>query len=190
MVNGDLFQAAHGRVAATATAMKHVRPDMLVVSYQGDGDGAVIGLAETLNAAYRNENITVIFINNTNFGMTGGQMSWTTLPGEITTTSEKGRDCSVSGAPFHLPELIAREFNVAYSARGSVHDARAVNETKKMLRNAIDAQLNNEGYSIVEVVIPCPTNLHLSPAKAIQFVTDQALVEYPTGEFKKREVQS
>ena len=116
LIGGDTFQCSHGRAGAVATGMKRVRPEMAVICYQGDGDAAVIGLSETLNAAYRNENISVFLINNANFGMTGGQMSWTSLADQKTTTSPHGRDCSTTGAPIHLPELIANQFNVAYAA--------------------------------------------------------------------------
>ena len=190
LIAGDIFQCAHGRASASATAMKRVHPDKLVVAYQGDGDGAVIGLAETLNAAYRNENITVIFINNTNFGMTGGQMSWTTLPGEKTATSEHGRNCDLNGKPIHLPEIISREFtDVAYVARGAVHNVKAINETKKMIKNAIEAQINGEGYSMVEVLSMCPTNWHMTPVQATARVENEVMKEYPVGVFKERKTE-
>lgn len=186
----DSFQCPHGRASAVATGAKRMRPDMMVIAYQGDGDAAVIGLSETLNAAYRNESITLVMINNTNFGMTGGQMSWTTLPGEVTATSVSGRNCDMTGLPIHLPEMIASSFhNIAYSARGSVHDAKSINQTKRMLKNALEAQQNGEGYSIVEVVCACPTNWHLTPAKCQERIVNEVLEEYPIGEFKQRRVQ-
>lgn len=184
MLGGDDFQCAHGRAAAVATGMKRTRPDMCVVTYQGDGDAGVIGLAETLNAAYRNENITVITINNTNFGMTGGQMSWTTLEGQSTTTSVSGRDCATTGAPLHLPELIAGQFDVAYAARASVHDVRHINQAKKMILKALQMQMSGKGYSIVEFVCACPTNWHLSPLKCGKRIVEEILPVYPVGEFK------
>jgi 2-oxoglutarate ferredoxin oxidoreductase subunit beta len=182
----DSFQCAHGRAAATATGMKRVRPDMLCTVYQGDGDGGVIGLAETLNAAYRNENISVLLINNTNFGMTGGQMSWTTLPGEITTTTVNGRDCTLSGEPLHLPEMIANNFNVAYVARGSVNNVKNIVHTKQLMKNALEAQINNEGYAFVEILSQCPTNWHLSPLKSLERVQNELIPVYPLGVFKER----
>ncbi|MCI8474024.1 MAG: 2-oxoglutarate oxidoreductase [Oscillospiraceae bacterium] len=186
MLGGDDFQCAHGRAAAVAVGMKRFRPGMCVFTYQGDGDAGVIGLAETLNAAYRNEKITVFVVNNTNFGMTGGQMSWTTLPGQKTTTSVRGRDCSVTGAPIHLPELIATQFDVAYAARASVHDVKHITQAKKMVLNALQAQMNEEGYSIVEFLSSCPTNWHLSPIDSNKFIAEQVLAAYPVGEFKSR----
>lgn len=184
----DRFQAAHGRAAATAEGVKRVRPDTLVFTYQGDGDAYTIGIAETLNAAYRNENITQIVINNTNFGMTGGQMSWCTLPGQHTETSVNGRDCELTGMPFHFPEMVANSkgFHVAYAARGAVYDAKTINQTKRMIRNAIEAQLNGEGYSVVEILSACPTNWHLSPKKCQERISQEIVKEYPIGEFKLR----
>lgn len=182
----DSFQCAHGRAAATATAVKRVRPDMLTVTYQGDGDAAVIGIAETLNAAYRNENISCFIVNNTNFGMTGGQMSWMTMPGEVTSTSQAGRDCDQSGSPFHLPEMIAREFSVAYVARGTVIDPASIRETKRLMRKALEKQIAGEGYSLVEILSPCPTNWHLSPLKSLDRVRNELIPEYPLGEFVTR----
>lgn len=184
----DRFQAAHGRATATAEGVKRVRPGVLVYTYQGDGDGYTIGIAESLNAAYRNENITQIVINNTNFGMTGGQMSWTTLPGQTTETSKSGRDCQLTGMPFHFPEMVAdsKGFNVAYAARGAVIDVKTINQTKKMIKNAFEAQLNGEGYSIVEILSACPTNWHMSPKQCQERLSNAIMEEYPIGEFKKR----
>jgi 2-oxoglutarate ferredoxin oxidoreductase subunit beta len=151
-----------------------------------DGDALVIGLSETLNAAYRNENISSFVVNNANFGMTGGQMSWTTLVGEVTTTSVSGRDCATSGKPLHLPEMIAREFPVAYAARGAVYDVKSINETKRMMRNALEAQIAGEGYSLVEILSPCPTNWHMTPLKSLERVKGAMVGEYPLGEFAAR----
>ena len=184
----DRFQAAHGRAAATAEGVKRVRPDVLVFTYQGDGDGYTIGIAESLNAAYRNENITQIVVNNTNFGRTGGQMSWTTLPGQRTETSTKGRNCDLTGNPFHFPEMVAESkgFHVAYAARGAVYDVKTINQTKRMIRNAFEAQLNNEGYSVVEVLSACPTNWHMTPMQCKERLMGAVEEEYPIGEFKTR----
>ncbi len=187
ILGGDDYQCAHGRAAAVATGMKRTIPEMCVMTYQGDGDAGVIGLAETLNAAYRNENITVFTINNTNFGMTGGQMSWTTLPEQKTTTSVKGRNCDLTGAPMHLPELIASQFNVAYSARASVHDVKHINQAKKYIIKALKAQMGKEGYSMVEFLTGCPTNWHMSPLDANKRIEDVIIKEYPVGEFKIKE---
>lgn len=184
----DRFQAAHGRAAATAEGVKRVRPEVLVFTYQGDGDAYTIGIAESLNAAYRNENITQIVINNTNFGMTGGQMSWTTLPGQLTETTKYGRDCELTGLPFHFPEMVAtsKGFHVAYAARGAVVDAVSINKTKKMIKNALEAQLNGEGYSVVEILSACPTNWHMTPQQCNERIKAAVEEEYPIGEFKTR----
>ena len=183
----DVFQCAHGRASAVATGVKRQKPELLTVAYQGDGDAAVIGLSETMNAAYRNENITLIMINNTNFGMTGGQMSWTTLPGEKTETSKKGRNCDITGLPMHVPEMMAASFpKAAYIARGSTHDIANINKTKQYIRNAFEAQMNKEGYSMVEILCACPTNWHLSPLKCQARIASDVIKEYPVGEFKTR----
>jgi len=187
LIGGDSFQCSHGRAGAVATGMKRVKPGMVVICYQGDGDAAVIGLSETLNAAYRNERISVFVVNNANFGMTGGQMSWTTLQGQKTTTSVNGRNCLESGAPIRLPELIASQFNVAYAARASVHDIKHITQAKKMIKNAIQSQLAGEGYSIVEFLSSCPTNWHMSPIEANKYIGNNVLSVYPVGEFKLRQ---
>ena len=184
----DRLHCCHGRAGAVATGMKRVNPDTLIVSYQGDGDAYNIGIAETFNAAYRGENITVIVINNTNFGMTGGQMSLTTMEGQKTATSVYGRDCSVTGYPIRFPEMVAREFpNAAYAARGTVTTPANINKLKGYIKNALQAQMNHEGYSVVEVLSPCPINWGLSPVKAMQRIEDELIPYYPLGEFKKRE---
>ena len=187
----DRFQAAHGRAAATAEGIKRVLPDVTVFTYQGDGDAYVIGIGESLNAAYRNENIVQIVINNNNFGMTGGQMSWTTLPGQVTATSERGRNCAVSGMPFHFPEMVANSkgFHVAYAARGAVYDVKTINQTKKMLRNAFEAHLNGEGFAVVEILSACPTNWHMTPLQCKERLETAVVAEYPIGEFKTRTVE-
>lgn len=184
----DRFQAAHGRGTATATAIKRCRPEITLFTYQGDGDAYVIGLSETVNAAYRNENFVAVVINNNNFGMTGGQMSWTTMPGQVTETSIHGRDCGYTGEPFHLPEIISeiKGFHPAYVARGAVYDVKSINQTKKMLKNAFQAQLNNEGFSLVEILSPCPTNWHMTPLQCKEHIEDEIVKEYPLGELKVR----
>ena len=183
----DRLHCCHGRAGAVATGMKRVSPDTLVGSYQGDGDAYNIGIAETFNAAYRNENITVIVINNTNFGMTGGQMSLTTMEGQKTSTSVYGRDCSVTGYPIRFPEMVAREFpGAAYAARGTVTSPANINKLKGYIKNALQAQLNHEGYSIVEVLSPCPINWGLTPVKAMERIEKELIPYYPIGEFKKR----
>ena len=183
----DRLHCPHGRASAVATGMKRVLPGTTIVAYQGDGDAYSIGIAETLNAAYRNENITMICINNTNFGMTGGQMSWTTMPGQVTTTSPKGRYCEATGNPIRFPELVASQFNVAYAARGAVTTPKRVNTLKKYIKNALQAQINKEGYSTVEVLSPCPTNWGLDALGSMKRIEEEIIPYYPLGEFKKRE---
>lgn len=183
---GDMLQAPHGRGAAVATGVKRALPDVTVITYQGDGDAYTIGIAETLNAAYRNENISVFVVNNCNFGMTGGQMSWTTMPGQVTATSVKGRDADLTGMPIKVPEMIASSFTPAYVARGTVIDPKSVNQLKRYIKNALEAQLNGEGYSLVEILSPCPTNWHMSPLKALEHMEKNILPYYTVGEFCKR----
>lgn len=184
----EKLQAAHGRAAAVARGMKRGLKDSFVYTYQGDGDAYVIGFSETMNAAYKNDKISTFVVNNNNFGMTGGQMSWTTLPEQVTTTSINGRDCSKTGFPINVPEIMAT-WNIAYAARGSVHNSKEVTKTKKYVRNAVEAQMNGEGFSIVEVLAPCPTNWKMSPKEAIEWIEKEAIKYYPLGEFKKRGVK-
>lgn len=187
-INCDIVQAPHGRAAAVATGIRRAEKDMFVFSYQGDGDAYNIGLAETLNAAYRNENICVFVVNNSNFGMTGGQMSWCTMPGQITATSPMGRDTALTGEPIKVPEMIAQSFKPAYVARGAVTTPAEINRLKGYIRNAMEAQLNHEGYSLVEVLSACPTNLYMSPEQAIARLKNEVVPYYQLGEFKKRGV--
>ena len=187
-IEADKFDSLHGRGAAVSTGFKRANPNTLVISYQGDGDAYSIGIGESVSAAYRNENITVITVNNTNYGMTGGQMSATTMPGQITTTSPHGRDCQMTGMPIKFPELVANSFpNVAYVARGTVTNSKNVNKLKGYIMNAFKAQLNNEGYSLVEVLSPCPTNWGLSPVQSHKRINDEIVDYYPLGELKTRE---
>lgn len=184
--NGDKIQCAHGRGAATATGVKVARPDLLSIAYQGDGDAYVIGLAETLNAAYRNEPITVFVINNNNFAMTGGQMSWTTMPGQVTTTSVHGRDTNATGLPIQVPEIVAGFPNVAYVARGSTHSAKEINKLKGYVRNAIEAQLSGEGYALIEVLCACTTNWGKNTEQAVDWMEKEVVPYYNLGELKGR----
>lgn len=185
----DRLHCLHGRASAVCTGMKRVSPENIVVSYQGDGDAYSIGLAETTSAAYRNENFTVIIVNNTNYGMTGGQMSNTTMPGQKTTTTPYGRDCSITGAPIKFPELIASQFDVAYAARGTVTNPANINKLKGYIKNALDAQIKGEGYSVVEVLSPCPTNWGMTALQAMDRIEEEIIPYYPLGEFKTREVK-
>lgn len=186
MVGIDQVQAQHGRAAAVATGLKRIRPDMCVITYQGDGDASAIGLSETIYAAERGENIVQIYVNNGVFGMTGGQMSPTTLIGQKTTTCVKGRDPEANGMPLNLMNMLTT-LDVAYAARGTITNVAEINKTKKYLKNAIEAELNHEGYSFVEIVSPCPTNWHLSPVKAMERINDVVLDVYPLGEYVKRD---
>lgn len=186
---GDKIQTSHGRGSACATGVKEVRPELLSIAYQGDGDAYVIGLAETLNAAYRGTNITVIVINNNNFGMTGGQMSWTTMPGQKTTTSQAGRDPEKTGYPMKVPEIVQKFPNTAYVARGSVHNAKEINNLKRYIKNAIEAQINGEGYSMVEVLAPCPTNWGMKIEKALDWIENTVVPYYTLGELKERKAK-
>lgn len=188
-LTADRFHCPHGRASAVATGMKRVSPENMVISYQGDGDAYSIGIAETLNAAYRNEKITVITVNNTNFGMTGGQMSWTTMPNQKTTTSQSGRDCSITGTPIKFPEMVAAQFNPAYVARGSLHTPAEINKLKKYIKNALEAQANGEGYSLVEVLSPCPVNWKMTPIQAMERIEKELIPYYPLGELVKREAK-
>lgn len=183
----DRLHCSHGRAGATATGMKRVNPQNMIITYQGDGDAYSIGLSETLNAAYRNEKITVITVNNTNFGMTGGQMSNTTLPGQRTSTTVHGRDCASTGFPIRVPELAASQFNVAYAARGSVSSPKNIIKLKEYVKKALGIQLRGEGYSIVEVLSPCPVNWKKTPVEAMKHLDEHVGPYYPLGEFTTRE---
>jgi len=180
--NIDCVQAQHGRAAAVATGLKRCRPDKTVFSYQGDGDALAIGLSETLYAAIRNEQITVIFVNNGNFGMTGGQMAPTTLEGQKTTTSPRGRNREATGAPLDIITML-KTLKVAYLARGSVSGNANITKTKKFMRKAFEAQRNREGYSFVEILSPCPTNWGMEPLKAWEHIDRKVTSVYPLGEF-------
>lgn len=182
----DRLHCLHGRAGAVATGMKRVSPDVMVITYQGDGDAYSIGLAESMNAAYRNEKISVFTVNNTNYGMTGGQMSWTTMPNQKTTTSPLGRDCTTTGNPIKFPEIVAEQFDVAYVARGTVTTPANVNKLKSYIKNALEAQFNGEGYSLVEIISPCPTNWGLSPLDSMERINKELIPYYPLGELKKR----
>ncbi|WZL74039.1 thiamine pyrophosphate-dependent enzyme [Clostridiaceae bacterium 35-E11] len=188
-IEADRLHCSHGRAGAVCTAMKRVNPDNIVIAYQGDGDAYSIGLAETTSAAYRNEKFTTIIINNTNYGMTGGQMSNTTMPGQKTTTTPYGRDCGVTGLPIKFPELVATQFNAAYAARGSVHTPAQINKTKAYIKNALEVQKNGEGYSVVEVLSPCPTNWGQTAPEAIGRIVEELIPYFPLGEFKTKEVK-
>ncbi len=182
--NLDGCEAAHGRAPAMATGLKRVMPDKVIFTYQGDGDLASIGGNEILHAAARGEKITVIFVNNAVYGMTGGQMAPTTLPGQVTTSSPYGRDPVVQGYPVHITEMLATLPGVAYAARRSMHSVAEIRKTKKAIAKAFQAQLDGLGLGLVEVLSACPINWHLEPAAALDFIRDRMVPEFPLGEFK------
>jgi 2-oxoglutarate ferredoxin oxidoreductase subunit beta len=182
--NVDACEAAHGRAPAMATGVKRVHPDKIVFTYQGDGDLASIGTGEVIHAANRGENITVIFVNNAIYGMTGGQMAPTSLPGQVTTSSPFGRNTQLAGNPIHMAELLAGLAGTAYSVRRSLHDARHVIKAKQAIRTAFEAQMQGLGFSIVELLSTCPTNWGMTPGDSCDWVRDNMLPEYPLGDFK------
>ncbi len=182
--NLDGVEAPHGRAPAMATGLKRSLPDNIVFTYQGDGDLASIGGNEILHAAARGEKITVIFVNNAVYGMTGGQMAPTSLPGQVTSSSPLGRDPLLHGNPIHMPEMLALMPGVAYAARRSMHSVAEVKKAKKAIRLAFEAQLQGLGLAIVEILSSCPTNWHLHPDAALDFIRDQMAPAYPLGDFK------
>ena len=182
--NCDMLQVAHGRAPAVATGIKRVHPDAVVFTYQGDGDLAAIGTAEIIHAAARGEKITVVFINNAIYGMTGGQMAPTTLVGQETTTTPGGRAASYHGYPVRITEMLALLDGTAYAARVSVHAPGHVNRAKRALKKAFEVQLAGQGLSLVEVLSSCPTNWGLSPVEALQRIEKEMLPYYPPGELK------
>lgn len=182
--NLDGCEAAHGRAPAMATGLKRVMPDRIVFTYQGDGDLASIGTNEIIHAAARGENLTVIFVNNAIYGMTGGQMAPTSLPGQVTASSPQGRNPATQGYPIHIPEMLAPLPGVAYAARRSMHAVGEVRRTKKAIRHAFQTQLEGKGLALVEILSSCPTNWRLEPGAALDFIAEQMLPVYPLGDFK------
>jgi 2-oxoglutarate ferredoxin oxidoreductase subunit beta len=184
--NCDMIQPPHGRGPAVATGMKRVRPECIVFSYQGDGDLASIGTAEIIHAAARNENITVIFINNAIFGMTGGQMAPTTLPGMRSTTSVKGRDVTKQGYPIKVCELLAGLDGPYYLERVSVHTPKHVLKAEKAIKAAFQNQIDNKGFSLVEILSLCPTGWGMTPLDAKKWMEDVMSKYYPVAEYRNR----
>jgi 2-oxoglutarate/2-oxoacid ferredoxin oxidoreductase subunit beta len=180
----DMVQAAHGRAPAVATGLKRVFPDNIVFTYQGDGDLAAIGLSEILHSALRGENITVVFVNNAIYGMTGGQMAPTTLLGQKTTTSPLGRKPLIYGNPIKMCELLATQQGPAYISRVSVHDPRHVRRAQKSITKAFQVQKENLGFSLVEILSTCPTNWGLSPQDSLKWLEKEMIPMYPLGEFR------
>ena len=185
--NCDFQEAAHGRAPAVATGIKRSRPELTVFTYQGDGDLASIGTAEIVHAANRGEKITVIFVNNAIYGMTGGQMAPTTMPGQVTTTSPLGRDVELAGYPMKMSEMLSTLRTPAFIARTSVHDPIHSVQTKKTIKRAFEYQKNNTCFSMVEVLSTCPTNWGMTPLDAVQWLEDNMLPYYPLGVYKEPE---
>ncbi len=180
----DCSEAAHGRALAVATAIKRVRPKNIVFTYQGDGDLAAIGTNQTIHAANRGENLTVIFINNAIYGMTGGQMAPTTLLGQTTATTPDGRDPALTGYPLKISELLALLPAVQYVERVSLHSPQEILKTKKAIRQAFVNQIKNKGFSLVEVLSACPTYWGRFPKNSLDWIKDVIVKEFPLGRLK------
>lgn len=185
----DMQQAAHGRACAVATGIKRVLPDKYVFTYQGDGDLAAIGTAETFHAANRGENILAIFINNGIYGMTSGQMAPTTLPGMVTTTSPFGRDIVTQGHPLKMGEILAHLPGVCYITRQAVNTAANVRKCKKALKTALEYQKRKLGFAMVEIISNCPSNWKMTPIESNKFVENSMIPFYPLGDIKVPEVK-
>ena len=182
----DMIEAAHGRAPAVATGIKRGRPDNIVFTYQGDGDLASIGMAETVHAAARNENITIIFVNNAIYGMTGGQMAPTSLPGQVTQTSPYGRDVKVQGYPVKVAELLSALDGPTYIERVAVNNVKNVKNAKKAILKAFKNQVEGKGFSLVEVVSSCPTNWGMTPSKALEWIDEKMIPYYPLGVYRDK----
>ena len=182
----DMIEAPHGRAPAVATGVKRAKPEDVVFTYQGDGDLAAIGTAETVHSATRGENITVIFVNNAIYGMTGGQMAPTSLPGQVTQTTPYGRDIKTAGYPVRVCEMLSTLDGTAYAERVSVDCVKNIHRAKKAIKKAFEIQLAGKGFSIVEVISACPTNWGLSPVDALGWLRENMLPYYPLGVYKDK----
>jgi len=182
--NMDFCEAAHGRAPAMATGIKRVSPDKVVFTYQGDGDLAAIGTAEIVHTANRGEPITTIFVNNAVYGMTGGQMAPTTLPGQVTTSSPTGRDIETAGFPIKMAELLAVLPGAAYVTRQAVFDVPGIRRTRKAIKLAFQTQLEGLGFSLVEILSTCSTNWHMGPQEAMKWGKEHMVAYYPLGDTK------
>ena len=180
----DFVEAAHGRAPAMATGIKRVLPDRFVFTYQGDGDLASIGMAEIMHAAGRGENISVFFINNAIYGMTGGQMAPTTLPGMKTTSSPNGRDVEQAGFPLHMAEVLAKMDGASYIVRRSLHDPKNIRLAKKAIRTAFEVQKRGMGFSMVELLSTCSTNWGMTPVDSLKWLEEHMIPAYPLGDYK------
>lgn len=182
--NVDGCVAAHGRAPAMATGIKRLNPDNIVITYQGDGDLASIGTAEIIHVAGRGEKITTIFVNNAIYGMTGGQMAPTTIPGQKTTSSPFGRDVQTAGFPMRMSEVLAQMTGAAYVVRRSLHDVKNIRKAKKAIRTALEVQKAGLGFSMVELLSSCPTNWGLTPEEALHWIEANMIPYYPIGDYK------
>ena len=180
----DFVEAAHGRAPAMATGIKRVLPDRAIFTYQGDGDLASIGMAEIVHTAARGENITVIFINNANYGMTGGQLAPTTLPGQKTTSSPLGRDIEQTGYPIRTAEMLATLEGAGYIVRRSLHDPKNIRMAKKSIRLAFETQMRGLGFSMVELLSTCPTNWGIDPIESLHWIEERMIPFFPIEDFK------
>ncbi|MCI4625676.1 MAG: thiamine pyrophosphate-dependent enzyme [Candidatus Magnetoovum sp. WYHC-5] len=182
--NFDMIECAHGRPPAVATAIKRVNPDNIVFSYQGDGDLAAIGMGEIVHAAARGEKLSVFFINNATYGMTGGQMAPTTLLKQHTTTTTRGRMANTDGYPLRIAELLATLEGVSFAARTALNDIKNVIKTKQLVRKVFEKQINGEGFSFLEILSPCPTDWHLSPVDSLKWIETEMMKVYEARIFK------
>jgi len=186
----DMVEVAHGRAPAVATGMKRTNPDKIIFSYQGDGDLAAIGTAEIIHAAHRGEKITVIFINNAVFGMTGGQMAPTTIVGQITATTPQGREVAATGYPLQVCELLSVLPGAIYIERCALHKPGQIRKAKQAVRHAFELQVNDApGLSLVELLSPCPTGWRVSPPEALGWIEEEMIKVFPLGRFKDYQVK-
>ncbi|MDD2774276.1 MAG: thiamine pyrophosphate-dependent enzyme [Elusimicrobiales bacterium] len=186
--NFDTIQGPHGRGPAIATGIKRAKPETIVISYQGDGDLASIGMAETVHSAARSENITIIFVNNTIYGMTGGQMAPTTLIGQVATTAIKGRDPKVNGYPIRVSEMLSQLDGPRYIERVAVNTPQNILKAKKAIVKALKYQTEGQGFTLVEVLATCPTNWGMTPVDSLKRLADEMIPYYPLGVFRDSEV--
>jgi len=186
----DMVEAAHGRAPAVATGLKRALPENIIFTYQGDGDLASIGMAETVHSATRNENITIIFVNNAIYGMTGGQMAPTSLSGQVTQTSPYGRDVASAGYPIRVCEMLSKLEGPEYLERVAVNNVKNVRNAKKAIKKAFENQINGKGFSLVEVISSCPTNWGMTPQKALEWIDENMIPYYPLGVYKDKSAEN
>lgn len=183
-IDTDWVEAAHGRAPAMATGIKRVLPNQTVFTYQGDGDMASIGMGEIMHVAGRGENITTIFVNNAIYGMTGGQMAPTTLPGQKTSSSPFGRDVEIAGFPLKMAELVAVQEGASYVVRRSLHDPKNIRQAKKAIRTAFEVQQRGLGFAMVELLSTCSTNWGMTPLDSLKWLEEKMIPVYPLGDYK------